>query len=1226
MSGRGFHYICIQADGSTMFERRLANAPYPQEFSLEPMFSFQADMDIRLCLSRRPFYIWPIKSIVKFSSLTTTQAHDLLYAAPPEGVEHTFVDVPEISVRLQRENVAAVLEQSKETVSRRRHILDLLGPYRELMENLVKVASSATEMNSIAKSVCGGLGQIYDTLSQLEDWDDKLLDLIEDMARFLVYVNDMKCFVDVGHLQGTMEALDPMIRRTGNLLLKYQRHGVLFLKEMAEYDKLQRRFVRWTQEFREALGLESLKEIVALKARQENFFHKHRADIIESIRPPGIDRQRPLAGCMKGTRESIFTEIESWLANGALHNILWITGFPGSGKSCVAKSLVEKLADTPTFGSSFFFERDGGSFTSPSTMVRKIASDLSRRPVFMEALVADLDARMIDFSTASIAMQFSRLVEKPLKFFAQKLVPGNSLVVVLDAIDECGGLGKFRNEDQEDILALIQRWASFSPFLRLIVTSRRETLISEVLDPISTSLNLELSSEQATRDIEAFLDLQFRRIAKIHRLPNSWPTRDEIRTLAKKANGLFVWATTLVKFVDQPRPQDILQQILGGEINVEGPITDLYELILKMSFYKDGRRPRSRFRAEFNTFIGCIATAKRPLEKTSPLFHILKVEEATASYICAQLRSVLMDDEKHWRFNHQSFVDFLVSDACPSSFRIIPVENMKKTSLSILSTLNDGLRFDPYKFRTSYNSNPGTEAVLKYIPPDICYASKIWGDSLSGDNSGDTEILASLKTFFETKFLYWVEVLSLTGQMRCGLAQLRCAEKWIGCCDLLEIVQDAIDFLEMFQECIQKSAPHVYLSAMSFAPQTSKVYQIYSSSILPSATVRIQTAESLREGRSHIPATVVHSPHGAEFAGDFEGHVDDITSVLITEDGYVASASYDTTIRFWDLNSGAPTLTPFTTHQKPVTSLAFSRDPKILVAGSRDGTVSVWDIESHILLTTLAHEVPVECVAISPTGTTAIIGCKDHSVKFWNISEQRECRSAFCEHTAEVTSVIFLEEGIALSGSVDRTIYLHRISGRSRVLVRGQFPIYSLSVAPSTRTLVAACYSCIAIWDLSDINEMLPAVYLAQDSRKLISVAINGSRIAAAIGNKVEVWDILSGQLVLGPLNGHKESVTSVAFSANGERLVSGSLDRTVRSWDTGSEIGKSLGGFPEGSSIDSNGWIRGSNRELIIWVPRPYRRKLCWGRALAVLGRPGIHLTVFESLLGNRWFQCRSI
>ncbi|KAJ7488280.1 hypothetical protein FB451DRAFT_1553709 [Mycena latifolia] len=1160
ISGRGFHYIGLRTDGSTVFERRLMSAPYPQEFCLSPMLSVLPEINLQLCLLRRPFYIWPTKSVIKFYSLTAFEAQDILHAGPPEGVEHTFGSTPEITIRLQWGDTAAILDESAKMISRRTHFLRYLGRTRELLERIVPILASASEANDVAKSICQGLGQIYNILAKIEDWDDDLLELIEDMTRCLAYVEDIRNFASLEHFQRTLNTLEPEILLMGNLILKYPQHGFSFQAEMTAYGDLRRRFRRWNRQFKQGMGVESLKrlgKIQELVEESREFLNKCRNDILERIRPPGVDRARPISGCLEGTRESVFEQIDLWLTDSKSRNILWIKGFPGSGKTCISSSLVEKWADSSRFGSSFFFERDGGVFTAPSTLLRTIACALCRHPAFMDALVADLETRMIDFSTTTIQQQSIQLVEKPLQSLLNQLREGDRLVVIVDALDECGGLGPSRLHDRQNVLAAIARWAALSPLLRLVVTSRDEAQISEVLTPISNPLDLKLTSRQASRDIEIFLKFEFQRIARAYFLnPDVWPTQDEIRVLTKKARGLFVWAATLLKFVDQPGPQEILHQILTGKMNVEGDITDLYTLILEISFCPDPKRPPSTaFLGEFNDFVGGIVAATRPLEKTSPLFSILRVRTATAAFICAQLRSVMMEGGKYLRFSHQSFVDFMISESCPLIFRIIPCVKKRKISLAILQALNDHLRFDPSRFRSSFASNPKTPDLSR-ISRELSYACQVWGEVLGGTDGGDENILRSLRTFFETKFLFWLEVLSLIGEMSCALGQLHGAKTWIREYDqdLGVFAEDAIIFVETFKQCIEKSASHIYLSAITFTPESSRIHQTYSRFLQPYASVTVQAVEDLRRGRSTIPAPIIYSPTGAEIAACFEGHTDEIMAALFTSNGHIASASYDATIRFWAPSSGTPVLKPFVTHAKCVTSLASSKDGTLLVSGSRDGTASVWDVHNHRRLAAFAHDDGVTCVALSPTDAVIVTGSRDNTVKFWDISSQRESRSAFRKHTTRITGVAFVADDIVISSSLDGTIHIHDLSGPSELLIDTKIRIHSLAVAPTTRSILAGSDRCVAVWVLSNRNVPQDAFYLAEDSDRVESIAVHGSRIAAAIGKNVEIWDLLAKERTLHPLTGHKDTVTSVAFSEDGRRLVSGSLDRKIRVWDVGTE------------------------------------------------------------------------
>ena len=68
-----------------------------------------------------------------------------------------------------------------------------------------------------------------------------------------------------------------------------------------------------------------------------------------------------------------------------------------------------------------------------------------------------------------------------------------------------------------------------------------------------------------------------------------------------------------------------------------------------------------------------------------------------------------------------------------------------------------------------------------------------------------------------------------------------------------------------------------------------------------------------------------------------------------------------------------------------------------------------------------------------------------------------------------------------------------------------------------------------------------------------VSVAFSpdGQRIVSGSRDKtLRLWDATSGAPIGAPLRGHDERVSSVAFSPDGQRIVSGSADKTLRLWD----------------------------------------------------------------------------
>ena len=183
-------------------------------------------------------------------------------------------------------------------------------------------------------------------------------------------------------------------------------------------------------------------------------------------------------------------------------------------------------------------------------------------------------------------------------------------------------------------------------------------------------------------------------------------------------------------------------------------------------------------------------------------------------------------------------------------------------------------------------------------------------------------------------------------------------------------INDASVFVRYFGKAMAKSAPHVYLSALPFAPIHSLVSAHYSGSF-----PRILHME---HGQlSHWPSSeMVISNVG-----------DEVFSIALSPDGqHIVSGSVDKTVRVWSTTTGETEAGPFTGHTSWVSSVAFSPSGQSIVSGSKDQTIYVWnattgEIEAGPFT---GHTDWVLSVAFSPDGQHIVSGSADKTIWVWS--------------------------------------------------------------------------------------------------------------------------------------------------------------------------------------------------------------------------------------------------
>jgi WD40 repeat protein len=111
-----------------------------------------------------------------------------------------------------------------------------------------------------------------------------------------------------------------------------------------------------------------------------------------------------------------------------------------------------------------------------------------------------------------------------------------------------------------------------------------------------------------------------------------------------------------------------------------------------------------------------------------------------------------------------------------------------------------------------------------------------------------------------------------------------------------------------------------------------------------------------------------------------QGHTHQVTSVAFSPDGrIIMSGSFDKTVCIWDAETGAALMVPLEGHTEEVTSVALSPDGKRIVSGSHDKTVRIWDAETGTAIreSLEGHTNLVKSVTFSSAGRSFLSDCND---------------------------------------------------------------------------------------------------------------------------------------------------------------------------------------------------------------------------------------------------------
>jgi serine/threonine protein kinase len=263
--------------------------------------------------------------------------------------------------------------------------------------------------------------------------------------------------------------------------------------------------------------------------------------------------------------------------------------------------------------------------------------------------------------------------------------------------------------------------------------------------------------------------------------------------------------------------------------------------------------------------------------------------------------------------------------------------------------------------------------------------------------------------------------------------------------------------------------------------------------------------------RSTPAATPVATPTPVTVR-DIPAHAGGVRALCLSADGrWLISGGVDETLRLWATDRLREVLR-VGDGVGPVEDVSLVRSGKWAASCAlrlfrEDMVVQLWDLASRREIRRLKGCTDgVHCVAISADGRRVAAGCADRMVRIWALDQRGAAPLCMEGHSGPVSRVVYLPGGNSLfSAGHDDTV---RLWDAATGAAKGSF---SAGVGP---------IRALAVWGGGK------------------RIAVGGENIRLRRGNSPLV-----------PLGGHRGPVLCLAFSADGQLLLSGGSDGTVRIW-----------------------------------------------------------------------------
>ncbi|KAF8509984.1 WD40-repeat-containing domain protein [Hysterangium stoloniferum] len=1123
-------------------------------------------------------------------------------------------------------------------------MIDLWSPLLDKIKAFMTIADKIAEVHPYAKIAWSALSVIPKASFSQMDRDNQIKQLLESMKDMYILILDAEA-AQLGKIASQQKIITKLTLQTTECAYFISAYASeksfwkrLLNTTISPVDKAIEAYDRTFKNLQDAFQGTAMLQTEIIVFRMLDSVNAIAAEIdLNDMACANNARFDSGKKCLPGTREGILSEITDWARHPIKDNfpcIFFLHGVAGSGKSAIAHTIAKSFHGAKRLGSSYCFDRSQSETLHAGNLFRTISRDL-----------ADLDSKwkesLYNIVKADRALRFTNAVEDQFEnLFLQPSQETNHIgpiLIVIDALDECPDTKHYR----QTLLKLLGNSENIKRIpknFRFLITSRPEPDISKTfqklqdLHVICRAMSA-IDENSTNNDISLFISNELKDLDE--ELSIRWPNREWHQLLVNKAGGLFQWAYVACHATKDVKtgltPVRKLQKFLNSGNQLDG----LYESILEQVSPTSDQDSMD----VYFTVMGAILLAKEPLS-ISALITLCK-----PGNIGGDVKSLLRplgallhgvtESTVPLRPLHTSFRDYLLNIGRSKAYFVDLDQQHEHFTTMIFNVMSRELKFNICQIETSYQLNKDIkdldDKVKAHISTQLAYACQFWSHHLCSC-TGITALLEKTESFIKEHFLFWLEVLSARRKVGNVSEMLLDAAEWMERYNTNAMwLRDAAIFARAFKTAIIQSIPHIYLSALPFAPKTAIIGKWYrarypqllqvddggdeswptTQQVLVGHAAAICCLALSHDGRLIliVSGSLDHTLRlwdpatGSSIHGPLEGHTASVICVAISPDGkFIVSGSDDHTIRLWEPATGTSVYGPLEGHTSWVNCVAISPDGKFIVSGSGDHTLRLWDPATgssiHGLLE--GHIGSVLCVAISPDAKFIVSGSDDSTLRLWDPVTGSSIHEPLKGHTGVVSCVALSPDGkFIVSGSGDSTLRLWDPTTVSGVNVPSvghtSFPL-CVAISPNGKFIVSGSFDhTLRLWDAATGSSIHGPLEGHKEWVGCVAISPDGKFIVSGSADcTIRLWDPATGHSVHSPLEGHKDRVYCVAISPDGKFIVSGSGDHTLRLWDsaTGSSIHGPLKGHkglvtcvaisPDGKFIVSGS----ADHTLRLWDP----------------------------------------